>query len=83
LHSSRGLLTRTQILELAVHLSRSIPASADGSAARDFVAGFEAQVKGEEGEEVPEETRKAAVKSLIGKFGELRGGLEAAKESGA
>jgi hypothetical protein len=39
-------------------------------------------VKVEEGSEISEETRKEVVRSLAGKVGELRGGLEAAKEFG-
>ena len=50
---------------------------------REFVAGFESQVALDEAEaELDEEKRKGVVKNVVGKFKDLRGGLEGAKESG-
>ncbi|WWD22666.1 hypothetical protein CI109_107159 [Kwoniella shandongensis] len=71
---------KQQVLELAAHLSRSIP-NPDQTNIREFVASFEAQVQVEEGQEISEEKKKEVVKSIVGKFVELKGGLEAAKES--
>ncbi|WVQ82795.1 eukaryotic translation initiation factor 3 subunit M [Cryptococcus sp. DSM 104549] len=73
---------KDQIVELAAHLSRSLPASTDASAAHEFIAEFEAQVTPAEGEaELPEEKKKEVVRSVVAKFVELRGGVEAAKEA--
>ncbi|WVQ94122.1 hypothetical protein IAU59_001200 [Kwoniella sp. CBS 9459] len=68
---------KQQILELATHLSRSLPAAEQ----REFVGMYEAQVKVEGDAEVPEDKRAPVVKSLVGKLVELKGGLEGLKES--
>ena len=45
--------------------------------------GYEAQVDTEEGRgDVEDAKKKQVVKSIVDKFVELKGGLEAAKESG-
>ncbi|KAK4684773.1 translation initiation factor 3 subunit M, partial [Tremellales sp. Uapishka_1] len=72
---------KQQVVEFAVHLSRSLPTPSDTVAAREFVASFENQLAEEE--EVSDEVKKTIVKSLVQKVGELRGGLEATKESEA
>ncbi|OCF41054.1 eukaryotic translation initiation factor 3 subunit M [Kwoniella heveanensis CBS 569] len=66
-----------QILELATHISRSLPAAEQ----REFVGTYEAQVKVEGEGDVPEDKRADVVKSLVGKLVELKGGLEGLKES--
>ncbi|WVF66508.1 hypothetical protein IAT40_001248 [Kwoniella sp. CBS 6097] len=66
-----------QILELATHVSRSLPTSEQ----REFLGTYESQVKVEGEGDVPEDKRKSAVKSLVGKLVELKGGLEGLKES--
>lgn len=95
-------LTRVQVSELALHLSRSLPTSADpASAQREFVASFESQLPGgsasaasaAEGEAessaaapaeetIDEETKKKVVRALVAQVGELRGALEATRETG-
>ncbi|ORX35139.1 hypothetical protein BD324DRAFT_634026 [Kockovaella imperatae] len=70
-----------QVSEYARHLTRSLPNASDIAAAKEFVAGYESQVKGEEGQEVPESTRQEIVRSLVEKTVELKGALEASKES--
>lgn len=50
---------------------------------KEFVQGLEAQVDAEEGRgDVEDAKKKQVVKSIVDKFVELNGGLEAAKESG-
>ncbi|KAK8844780.1 hypothetical protein IAR55_006630 [Kwoniella newhampshirensis] len=71
---------KQQIVELAAHLSRSLP-NPDQTNTREFVASFESQLTAEEGEDISEEKKKEVVKALVAKFVELKGGLEAAKES--
>lgn len=72
-----------QVVELAAHLARSLPNATDASAVRDFVSSFESQLEIEDGgAELPDERKKSVTKSVVGKFSELRGGLEAAKEIG-
>lgn len=68
-----------QVSEFATHLTRSLPSSTEASASKDFIASFEDQISGDE---VSDAQKQAVVKGLIGKLSELRGGLEAAKESG-
>ena len=72
---------RDQVREVAIHLSRSFP-STEQAAAKEFVSGFQSQVDVPEGQEIADETRKSVVRTLVGKIAELRGGLEATKESG-
>lgn len=90
-----------QVSELALHLSRSLPTSADpGAAQREFVASFESQLPGgsapaasAEGEAessvaapaeetIDGETKKKVVRALVAQVGELRGALEATRETG-
>ena len=73
----------SQVVELAAHLSRSLPNATDQTAVRDFISSFETQLTPEDGEaELDDEKMKAVVRSVVKKFSELRGGLEAAKEIG-
>ncbi|WWC67335.1 uncharacterized protein I206_101243 [Kwoniella pini CBS 10737] len=69
---------RQQVIELASHLARSLPSS-DQSSYRDFVGGFENQVK--ENEEISDLKKKEIVKTLVGKVDELKGALDGIKES--
>lgn len=72
-----------KITELAAHLSRSLPNADNQVAVKEFVQGYEAQVDTEEGRgDVEDAKKKQVVKSIVDKFVELKGGLEAAKESG-
>ncbi|KIR69249.1 eukaryotic translation initiation factor 3 subunit M [Cryptococcus bacillisporus CA1280] len=73
---------KDQITELAAHLSRSLPNADNQVAVKEFVQGYENQVATEEGkDDVEDAKKKQVVKSIVDKFVELKGGLEAAKES--
>ena len=55
----------------------------DITAAKEFVAQYENQIKAAEGEDVPDSSRQGVVKALVEKTVELKGALEAPKDSGA
>ncbi|WVR03070.1 hypothetical protein IAU60_000059 [Kwoniella sp. DSM 27419] len=71
---------KQQIVELAAHLSRSFP-NPDQTSSREFVNSFESQLTAEGEGEASDDRKKEVVKSLVGRLGELNGGLEGTKES--
>ncbi len=73
----------SQVTEFAAHLARSLPSPSDTVAAKEFLKSFDDQLTPSEGQDdVSEEKKREIVTSLVAKVGELRGGLEAAKEFG-
>lgn len=64
-------------------MSRSIPNATDKNAVGEFLSSIDALLKSSEGQtELSGETKKDVVRDLVRRVGELRGGLESAKEGG-
>jgi translation initiation factor 3 subunit M len=75
-----GLLANVQVVDLATHISRSLPTASDANASREYITSVESSLG--EGEDVEQGKRVEIVKGLVAKVNEGRGALEGTKESG-
>ena len=74
------MMTDSQVLEFAQHLSRSAPNPSDATT-KEFVAQWDSQI--DASAEIPEEQRRTLVKSIVDKVAELRGAIEGVRDTGA